>query len=136
MIPAVDDYIIRGMSGHVCDKIWGILSTMDSNLQCYIYFWEICSPFIKSTFTNNLPNHPPNIPKNIPLEVNWRLCRLSNSKEEFLAVVNPYQEALDTVPMDRVDCGHGDWRGQYYQLSKYAQPLSTKRLLPCFTIGI
>ena len=46
-------------------------------------------------YINNLSNHPPTILKNIPLEVNRRLCRLSSSKEEFLAVVPPYQEALD-----------------------------------------
>ena len=46
-------------------------------------------------YINTLSNHPPSILKNIPLEVNRRLCRLSSSKEEFLAVVTPYQEALD-----------------------------------------
>ena len=41
-----------------------------------------------------ISNHPPTILKNIPLEVNRRLCRLSSSKQEFMAVVEPYQEDL------------------------------------------
>ena len=46
-------------------------------------------------YINSLSNHPPTILKNIPLEVNRRLCRLSSNEEEFLAVVAPYQEALN-----------------------------------------
>ena len=36
---------------------------------------------------NNKSNHPPTILKNIPKAVNDRLCRLSSSKEEFMAAV-------------------------------------------------
>ena len=46
-------------------------------------------------YISSLSNHPPTILKNIPLEVNRRLCRLSSTKEDFMAVVEPYQEALD-----------------------------------------
>ena len=46
-------------------------------------------------YINSKSNHPPTILKNIPKAVNDRLCRLSSSKEEFMAVVAPYQAALD-----------------------------------------
>ena len=56
-------------------------------------------PFTKPNTTllyiNSLSNHPPTILKNIPLEVNRRLSKLSSTEEDFLAVVAPYQEALD-----------------------------------------
>ena len=63
-------------------------------------------------YINTLSNHPPSILKNIPLEVNRRLCRLSSSREEFLAVVTPYQEALDKA-------------GYTHQLA-YEEPAATK----------
>ena len=46
-------------------------------------------------YVSSLSNHPPTIIKNIPLEVNRRLCKLSSTEEDFLAVVEPYQAALD-----------------------------------------
>ena len=46
-------------------------------------------------YINILSNHPPTILKNIFLEVNTRLCRLSRTNKDFLAVKEPYQEALD-----------------------------------------
>ena len=56
-------------------------------------------PFMKPNTTllyiSSLSNHPQNILKNIPLEVNRRLLRLSSTKEDFLAAVPPYQDALD-----------------------------------------
>ena len=48
-------------------------------------------------YINSKSNHPPSILKNIPNAVNERLCRLSSSEEEFMAVVAPYQVALDTA---------------------------------------
>ena len=36
-------------------------------------------------YINSKSNHPPTILKNIPKAVNDRLCRLSSSKEEFMA---------------------------------------------------
>ena len=36
-------------------------------------------------YINSKSNHPPTILKNIPEAVNDRLCRLSSSKEEFMA---------------------------------------------------
>ena len=56
-------------------------------------------PYMKPNTTplyvSSLSNHPPTIIKNIPLEVNRRLCKLSSTEEDFLAVVEPYQAALD-----------------------------------------
>merc|ERR1712155_155767 len=46
-------------------------------------------------YVSSLSNHPPTIIKNIPVEVNRRLCKLSSTEEDFLAVVEPYQAALD-----------------------------------------
>ena len=56
-------------------------------------------PYMKTNtnllYISSLSNHPPTILKNIPLEVNRRLCRLSSTKEDFMAVVEPYQETRD-----------------------------------------
>ena len=49
------------------------------------------TPLYVSCFSN----HPPTIIKNIPLEVNRRLSKLSSTRDDFLAVVEPYQAALD-----------------------------------------
>ena len=58
-------------------------------------FRPYTKPNTNLLYINTLSNHPPTILRNIPKAVNERLCRLSSSREEFLAVVAPYQEALD-----------------------------------------
>ena len=48
-------------------------------------------------YVSSFSNHPPTIIKNIPLEVNRRLCKLSSTRDDFLAVVEPYQLALNNA---------------------------------------
>ena len=66
--------------------------TFDLNTGRYRPFTK---PNTSLLYINSLSNHPPSILKNIPLEVNRRLLRLSSTKEDFLAAVPPYQDALD-----------------------------------------
>ena len=81
------------MTAEVNKKIINFLDvTLDLNTGTHRPYMK---PNTTLLYISSLSNHPPSILKNIPLEVNRRLCRLSSTREDFLSVVEPYQEALD-----------------------------------------
>ena len=81
------------MTAEVNKKVVNFLDvTLDLNTGRYRPYMK---PNTTLLYISSLSNHPPNIIKNIPLEVNRRLLKLSSTKEDFLAAVPPYQDALD-----------------------------------------
>ena len=111
-----DGLAVSALTARLTEKLWqqirlvyednGLKVTGEANLKI-VNFLDVTLNLTTGThrvyvkpnttllYINILSNHPPTILKNIPLEVNRRLSRLSSSKEEFLAAVTPFQEALD-----------------------------------------
>ena len=54
-------------------------------------------PNSKPIYVQAQSNHPPSVLKNIPISVNLRLNALSSSEENFSAVADHYQEALNNA---------------------------------------
>ena len=111
-----DGLAVSALTNRLTEKLWqqikqvyednGLKVTAEVNKKI-VNFLDVTLDLTKGThrpftkpnttllYVSNLSNHPPSILKNIPLEVNRRLSKLSSTKEDFLAVVEPYQEALD-----------------------------------------